>query len=141
MQLLHCERRDYRAGNQKHGIPVPGISCARWKRYRHGIVRKGQRVEIEGGVVVEKRKIETGTIARTAVLIFALLNQILTMTGKNPLPFSEDQVYTAVTGILTVGASLWAWWKNNSFTQAALEADVYKEEIKNIKAYQKKEEE
>ena len=88
---------------------------------------------------MEKRKIETGTIARTAVLIFALLNQILTMTGKNPLPFSEDQVYTAVTGILTVGASLWAWWKNNSFTQAALEADVYKEEIKNIKAYQKKE--
>ena len=24
---------------------------------------------------------------------------------------------------LTVCASLWAWWKNNSFTQAAIEAD------------------
>ena len=90
---------------------------------------------------MEKRKIETGTIARTAVLIFALFNQMLTMTGKNPLPFSEDQVYTVATGVLTVGASLWAWWKNNSFTQPALEADVYKEEIKNIKAYQEKEEE
>lgn len=89
---------------------------------------------------MEKREIESGTIARTAVLIFALANQILTMAGKNPLPFAEEDVYTAVTGILTVCASLWTWWKNNSFTQPALEADVYKKEIKNIKEYQKKEE-
>ena len=89
---------------------------------------------------MEKRKIEFATIARTAVLIFALLNQILTMAGKNPLPFSEDQVYTVATGFLTVGASLWNWWKNNSFTQAALEADVYKKEIRNIKEYRAKEE-
>ena len=65
---------------------------------------------------MEKRKIEPATIARTAVLIFALVNQILTMIGKNPLPFAEEDVYTAVTGILTVGAALWTWWKNNSFT-------------------------
>lgn len=70
-----------------------------------------------------KKKIESGTIARTAVLIFALVNQILTMAGINPLPFSEDQVYSVVTGLLTVGAALVAWWKNNSFTQAAIEAD------------------
>ncbi len=89
---------------------------------------------------MEKRKIEPATIARTAVLFFALLNQILTMVGKNPLPFAEEDVYTAVTGILTVGASLWNWWKNNSFTQAALEADVYKKEIRNIKEYRAKEE-
>lgn len=89
---------------------------------------------------MEKRKIEPATIARTAVLIFALVNQILTMIGKNPLPFAEEDVYTAVTGILTVGAALWTWWKNNSFTQPALEADVYRKEIKNIKEYQAKEE-
>lgn len=89
---------------------------------------------------MEKRKIESATIARTAVLIFALLNQILQMAGKNPLPFTEEDVYTAATGILTVGASLWTWWKNNSFTQPALEADVYRKEIKNIKEYQANEE-
>lgn len=89
---------------------------------------------------MKKQKIEPATIARTAVLIFALVNQILTMIGKNPLPFAEEDVYTAVTGILTVGAALWTWWKNNSFTQPALEADVYRKEIKNIKEYQAKEE-
>lgn len=70
-----------------------------------------------------KRKIETGTIVRTAVLTFALINQGLTISGHNPLPFSEDEVGQAVSMILTVGASLWAWWKNNSFTQAAIIAD------------------
>ena len=89
---------------------------------------------------MEKRKIEFATIARTAVLFFALVNQILTMVGKNPLPFAEEDVYTAVTGVLTVGATLWTWWKNNSFTQPALEADVYKKEIRNIKEYRAKEE-
>lgn len=70
-----------------------------------------------------KRKIEKGTIIRTAVLVFALGNQALTISGNNPLPFSEDEVGQAVSMILTVGASLWAWWKNNSFTQAAIAAD------------------
>lgn len=78
-----------------------------------------------------ERKIESGTIVRTIVLIFALVNQTLTMAGKNPLPFSDDDIYTVATGVLTVGASLISWWKNNSFTQAALEADEYKKEIQN----------
>lgn len=69
------------------------------------------------------KKVETGTIVRTAVLMFALINQALIIGGRNPLPFSEDEFGQAVSMALTVGASLWAWWKNNSFTQAAIEAD------------------
>lgn len=70
-----------------------------------------------------KRRIETGTIVRTAVLVFALANQALTISGHSALPFSEDEVGNGVSMALTVGASLWAWWKNNSFTQAAIIAD------------------
>lgn len=84
---------------------------------------------------MKKRKIESSTIARTVVLVFALINQVLTMSGWNPLPFAEDDVYGAVTTIITVGAAILSWWKNNSFTQPALEADEYKNEIKNIKNY------
>ena len=87
-----------------------------------------------------KRKIETGTIVRTAVLIFALVNQILIMCGINPLPFTQEAVGETVSLILTVGASLLAWRKNNSFSQAALEADEYKIEINNINAYMEDEE-
>lgn len=70
-----------------------------------------------------KRKVEKMTIVRTAVLVFALINQVLTISGYNPLPFTDDQFGQAVSMLLTVGASLWAWWKNNSFTQAAIAAD------------------
>lgn len=69
------------------------------------------------------RKVEKETLTRTIVLVIALLNNILTMAGYNPLPFSDDEVYMGVTAVITVAASLWAWWKNNSFTQKAIEAD------------------
>ena len=70
-----------------------------------------------------KKSIEKTTIIRTAVLVFALVNQALTIGGRSPLPFSEDDFGEAASMILTVSASLWAWWKNNSFTQAAIAAD------------------
>lgn len=71
------------------------------------------------------KKIEKMTIVRTAVLAFALINQVLTITGYNPLPFTDEDFGQAVSMILTVAASLWTWWKNNSFTQKAIEADSY----------------
>jgi SPP1 family holin len=72
-----------------------------------------------------KRKIEKGTIVRTVVLAVALVNQGLTISGRNPLPFTNEEVGQGVSMVLTVGASLWAWWKNNSFTQAAIAADEW----------------
>lgn len=70
-----------------------------------------------------KKKIEKGTIVRTAVLVFALANQVLTISGYNPLPFTDEQFKEGFSMVLTVAASVWAWWKNNSFTQAALAGD------------------
>lgn len=76
-------------------------------------------------------KISKDTIIRTIILIVALINQVLTACGKNPLPFSDDTLYEAITLIVTIGASIWAWWKNNSFTQNAIVADDYLRELKN----------
>lgn len=73
--------------------------------------------------------VSKATIARTVVLILALVNQILTMCGLNPLPFSDNLVYELVTLLWTVGASAWAWWKNNSFTENAIKADDFKKEL------------
>ena len=76
------------------------------------------------------KKLSISTIARTGVLIFALLNQILTILGYNPLPWSDEQAYEGFILLLTVGASLWAWWKNNSFTKEAIEADKVMKQLK-----------
>lgn len=78
-------------------------------------------------------KISKETIARTIVLALALVNQILTAFGINPLPFSENTVYEFITLVFTIGASAWAWWKNNSFTNEAIKADEFLKELKDGK--------
>lgn len=80
-----------------------------------------------------KQKISSATIIRTLILVFALINQILTATGYNPLPFSEDEVYNVLTGIITAAAALAAWWKNNSFSQEAIQADTLMKQLKQNK--------
>ena len=39
------------------------------------------------------------------------------------IPIEDKQLETLVTTAFTVGASLLSWWKNNSFTPAAIKAD------------------
>jgi SPP1 family holin len=70
---------------------------------------------------------------RTIVLVVALINQTLTSLGKNPLPFSDNVIYEAASLVVTFAASLWAWWKNNSFTKEAIKADGYMKALKSIK--------
>ena len=83
--------------------------------------------------MMEHLNISPATIARTAVLLLALTNQVLSAAGKPVLPIESDQLEQLVTSGLTVAASLWAWWKNNSFTQEALEADSLLSKLKNQK--------
>ena len=52
------------------------------------------------------------------------------MCNINPLPFSDEQIYQGVSAIVAVIATLWAWWKNNSFTSAAIAGDIVKNEAK-----------
>lgn len=78
-------------------------------------------------------KVSGQTIARTAVLIIALANQLLTAFGANPFPFSDNEVYEAVSIIVSAAASVWAWWKNNSFTAEALKADDFLKKLKGDK--------
>lgn len=77
-----------------------------------------------------KPKIKTDTIVRTIVLVLALLNQILAIKGKEVLPVTEDEVYQLVSLVVTISASLWAWWKNNSFTEPAIMGDQLKDQLK-----------
>lgn len=67
--------------------------------------------------------ISAGTIARTACLLLALTNQVLSALGKPVLPIESATVEQLVTAGITTVTALIAWWKNNSFTPAALEAD------------------
>ncbi len=75
-------------------------------------------------------KIKKDTVIRTIVLALALVNQILTSTGHSIIPISDEQITELISLAFTIGASTWAWWKNNSFTKNAIKAD---EVLKNLK--------
>lgn len=77
-----------------------------------------------------------GTIIRTLVLLFALVNQLLTATGRNPLPFSEDEVYQSLSAVITAVVAVVNWWKNNSFSEEAIKADEYKDSLKEEKKHE-----
>lgn len=75
-------------------------------------------------------KITAGTIARTIILLLALVNQWLSATGCPVLPIEDAQIETVVSTTWTVIAAVVAWWKNNSFTKAAIVGDKAKNAYK-----------
>ena len=70
-----------------------------------------------------KMNITSGTIARTIILVLALVNQILTATGHGVINISDESINTLISTGFTIVTAIIAWWKNNSFTQSALKAD------------------
>lgn len=82
---------------------------------------------------MSKNKVSTETIVRLVVMVITLVNTILTMMGKNPLPWSEEEIYRFLTVVAQVAVTLWAWWKNNSFTSEAIEADKILNQLKENK--------
>ena len=74
--------------------------------------------------MTEQNTIQTGTIVRTALLVLALLNQILVYTGHSVLPITDATLELIITNGFTLVMSLITWWKNNSFTKKAIAADL-----------------
>ena len=77
-----------------------------------------------------RAKVKPDTIARAIVLAITLLNMVLTMLGKAPLNLDENTIYVTVSGVWTIAWTVWCYWKNNSFTKAAIVADEFKDDLK-----------
>lgn len=71
---------------------------------------------------------DKGSITRTVLLILALINQGLTMTGHSVIPVDEEAVKQVISYGFLGGTSLWAWWKNNFITHKGKEQKAALEE-------------
>ena len=69
------------------------------------------------------KDISLATIVRTLCLAFALFNQVRSACGHPMIPLDNAQMEQFLTSVITVIAALVSWWKNNSFTKEAIEAD------------------
>ena len=63
------------------------------------------------------------TWARTIVLFIALINQILAIMGKGQIEIAESDIYQICSLVFTGISTIWAWWKNNSFSLSAQDGD------------------
>ena len=63
-------------------------------------------------------------IVTVAVQIFLLVQSILTAAGKNPIPLDETTLSEVLTYSLTAAWSVWAWWRNNNMTSAAVKGQL-----------------
>ena len=70
------------------------------------------------------KNVSPATWARLAVLIAALINNILIVFGRAPAG-GGGLPARILSVIITVCAAVVSYWKNNSFTPEAISADEY----------------
>lgn len=84
------------------------------------------------------KKLDAGTLTRLIVLLVALVNQCLALTGFNPIPLDEDALYQFISMAFMGAASIWGWYKHNPTSQegkwAKQKLDKYKAEKKYTQA-------
>lgn len=74
---------------------------------------------------INLKNVEVWTWVRLVMMVIALVSYLAKEFGLVPPEISENQVYNVVIAIFTVVSFLQSYWKNNSFTEAAQEADSY----------------
>ena len=121
-------RHTYRAyhglkGNETGNEPVQeGLRSSPSKRATSRNPESPLKFKMEAAMSKFK-DISLATIVRTLCLAFALFNQVLSACGHPMIPLDNAQMEQFLTSVITVIAALVSWWKNNSFTKEAIEAD------------------
>lgn len=70
-------------------------------------------------------KVSKNTIIRLIAVLIVIGNLILKAFGKSPIDVDESTIGVWVETILEIAVIVVAFWKNNSFSQAAIKADAF----------------
>lgn len=72
-------------------------------------------------------------VVRLFVLAVLLVNQLLITLGYEPFPATEEQLYDFFSTVVLGVVAVWTFWKNNSFTKEAKQADELLKKMKTKK--------
>jgi len=75
-------------------------------------------------------KISKGTIVRTIMLIVVVVNMILQHFGIDIINVNESEVLSFVEIALELAVIVTTFWKNNSFSKKAIQADEFLKTLK-----------
>lgn len=77
------------------------------------------------------QNISKGTIVRTIALIIVIINLILKAAGKPLLDIEEGTILYWLEWLIEIAVVVVSFWKNNSFTPAAIKADEFLQQLRN----------
>jgi len=60
--------------------------------------------------------VDKGTVIRTIALMVALVNQILVLMGKSPLPIDSELLEQLISAIFTIITTIISWSKDKLFS-------------------------
>ena len=78
-----------------------------------------------------KHTVTKGTIIRTIMLLIVIVNLILKACGVNTLNIEENTVAVIVETLIELAVIVVTFWKNNSYSQKAIQADEFLKELKS----------
>ncbi|MFS0672246.1 phage holin [Ornithinibacillus sp. 179-J 7C1 HS] len=64
---------------------------------------------------------DKGTVIRTTILFMALINQMLVIFGKSPLPIDSETLEQIIALLFTTISALNTWFKNNYITKRGIQ--------------------
>lgn len=80
---------------------------------------------------INLKGVTSEAITNVLILVVALINAILQMSGVNTLPIENQEISAIVSGVFLVGTALWNTWKNRNVTEASQIAQQITDAIKN----------
>lgn len=75
-------------------------------------------------------KITKSTIVRTILTLLVIVNFVLERCGIDIIPSDESVILMIVETVIEIAIIVVSFWKNNSFTPAAIKADKFLKELK-----------
>ena len=76
-------------------------------------------------------KISKSTIIRTILVVIVIINFILEKLGVDLIPADESVISMFVETFIEIAVIVVGFWKNNSYSQAAIRADEFLKELRN----------
>ena len=75
--------------------------------------------------------ITKGTLIRTVMFVLVVINFVLEKVGIDIIPADENTITMLVEYLIEIAVLVVGFWKNNSFTPAAIKADEVLKQLKN----------
>ena len=80
---------------------------------------------------IDWKNVHVDVWVRYVLMILSLVNGVLTHFGKNPIPYSEDAIYKALSDIITIIIFIVNTYKDNPTSSQSIEAHEIQKAMKS----------